>query len=181
MQKKQQIRAVLKEKRDHLSQEQIITYSERICEKILNYILAKNPEMVFFYYPLGKEVNLLPLADKLLTSGKKIAFPRTSGEDMDFYQSTSLSDFQKGAFGIMEPIGETMLEEPEAMILVPGLGFDKKGNRIGYGKGFYDRYFTRFPDTQKLGIAYEVQILEELPADEYDIPMDRIVTERDRR
>lgn len=181
MQRKQQIRAVLKENRKQLSPEKIVKKSERICENLLKYILKDNPEMIYFYYPLGSEVNLLPLAEILLMEGIKIAFPRTNHESMDFYPVTSLCDFQKGTLGIMEPIGKNPSEKSTPLVLVPGLGFDEKGNRIGYGKGFYDRYFSRFPDCRKIGIAYDIQIIKKIPINSHDIPMDMIITEKGRR
>lgn len=177
MERKQQIRAELKQKRDLLTKEQVTEASQRICEKLLCYIQKEQPEVVYFYYPLGKEVNLLPLAEELLKEGRKIAFPRTSGETMEFYPVTSLTDFVEGNFHIMEPKGKVPLAEEEPLILVPGLGFDRKGNRMGYGKGFYDRYFARFPSCRKIGASYWSQIVEELPCGEYDVAMDEVVTE----
>lgn len=177
MERKQQIRAELKQKRDLLTKEQVTEASQRICEKLLCYIQKEQPEVVYFYYPLGKEVNLLPLAEELLKEGRKIAFPRTSRETMEFYPVTSLTDFVEGNFHIMEPKGEVPLAEEEPLVLVPGLGFDRKGNRMGYGKGFYDRYFARFPSCRKIGASYWSQIVEELPCGEYDVAMDEVVTE----
>lgn len=177
MERKQQIRAELKQKRDLLTKEQVMEASQRICEKLLCYIHKEQPEVVYFYYPLGKEVNLLPLAEELLKEGRKIAFPRTSGETMEFYPVTSLTDFVEGNFHIMEPKGKVPLAEEEPLVLVPGLGFDRKGNRMGYGKGFYDRYFARFPSCRKIGASYWSQIVEELPCGEYDVAMDEVVTE----
>lgn len=122
-------------------------------------------------------MDLLWLAEKLLAEGKQVAFPRTEGETMEFYPVTSLKGFQKGAFGIMEPVGDCPLKEEKPLILVPGLGFDRKCCRIGYGKGFYDRYFARFPASRKVGVAYNIQIAEKIPRDIYDVPMDVVITE----
>lgn len=183
MERKQQIRAELKEKRASLSRERRKEYSRRICDNLRAFIKTEKPKAIYFYYPLGSEVNLLPLAEELLsegfsTEGRMIAFPRTCGETMDFYPVTSLSDFAEGSFHIMEPVGEAPLTEKEPLVLVPGLGFDRKGNRMGYGKGFYDRYFARFPSCRKIGASFETQIIEEIPAEPHDIFMDFIVTEK---
>lgn len=97
---------------------------------------------------------------------------------MEFYPVTSLSDFVEGRFHIMEPMGEVPLRETEPFVLVPGLGFDKKGNRMGYGKGFYDRYFARFPSCRKIGAAFETQLMEKIPSQSHDIVMDFVVTEK---
>lgn len=177
MERKQQIRADLKKKRNALSKEQTREFSRRICETLFAYILSEEQEVIYCYYPLGNEVDLLWLAESLLRIGKQVAFPRTNGTDMEFYPVKSLDGFQKGAFGIMEPVGECPLKEEKPLVLVPGLGFDIEGNRMGYGKGFYDRYFARFPASRKVGVAYNIQMTEEIPKDEYDIPMDFVITE----
>lgn len=180
MERKQQIRAVLKEKRNHLSEQKIIDYSGRICEILSELPFWEESSILYFYYPLGKEVNLLSLAQQVLEQGKTVAFPKTDGTHMDFYQVSALSAFQKGAFGIMEPVEKKPLLEKKPLVLVPGVGFDYNGRRIGYGKGFYDRYFQRFLECTRIGIAYDCQIMEELPADDYDVPMEMVVTEKQK-
>lgn len=182
MERKHLIRAELKRKRNSVPQDQRENYSQKICEYLHEFISREKPKAIYFYYPSGSEVNLLPLAEELLTGtfvaeGRVIAFPRTCGENMDFYPVTSFSDFSEGNFHIMEPIGGMPLKEPEPLIVVPGVGFDRQGNRMGYGKGFYDRYFARFPSCRKIGAAFETQIVEEIPAESHDIMMDAIVTE----
>ena len=179
MERKQQIRAELKKTRSALTSAQCRSYSNTICEKIWNIIEKEHAEIIYCYYPLGNEVDVLPLAQKALIAGKKVAFPRTDGENMDFFQVMSLSEFQKGAFNIMEPIGEYSISEKTPLVIVPGLGFDKNRNRIGYGKGFYDRYFARFPSCRKIGAAYAAQIIDCIPTDSYDTKLDVIVTERE--
>lgn len=177
MEKKQQIRAELKKKRNTLTSEQHKSYSRIICEKIWNIIEKEKTEIVYCYYPLGNEADVLPLAEKALKEGRKVAFPRTNGETMEFYQVTCLTEFQEGAFHIMEPLGGYPLDVKNPLVVVPGLGFDKDKNRIGYGKGFYDRYFARFPSCRKIGAAYEAQIIDYIPTDKYDTKMDIIITE----
>lgn len=177
MERKQQIRAELTKKRNELTQKQTEAYSRKICEVLYQYLQKEHAEIIYCYYPLGKEVNVLPLAERLLQEGKKVAFPRTCGARMDFYAVISLSQFAEGAFHIMEPVGEVALKEETPFVIVPGLGFDDKKNRIGYGKGFYDRYFARFPSCRKIGAAYGTQLVKEVFADKYDIPMDVIITE----
>lgn len=177
MEKKQQIRAELKKKRNTLTSEQRKRYSRIICEKIWNIIEKEKTEIVYCYYPLGNEADVLPLAERTLKEGRKVAFPRTNGETMEFYQVTCLTEFQEGAFHIMEPLGGYPLDVKNPLVVVPGLGFDKDKNRIGYGKGFYDRYFARFPSCRKIGAAYEAQIIDYIPTDKYDTKMDIIITE----
>lgn len=162
METKKQIRARQKHKRESLSFEQTQRFSEEICQKISRQPIFLQAETLCFYYPLGKEVNLLPLAQKALDAGKKAAFPRVEGKNMEFYEITSLENFQEGSFHVMEPVGGKLAAEQNALVFVPGLGFDARGNRIGYGGGYYDRYLARHPQYMKIGTAYAIQLVEEL-------------------
>ena len=99
---------------------------------------------------------------------------------MKFYYITSLNDLTAGYKGIPEPglYCEPAAENRQKIILVPGVAFDKKGNRIGYGKGFYDRYLKEHEFIKKMGIAFEMQVLEEIPGEPDDVQMDMVITER---
>ncbi len=178
-QEKQQSRAVQMAARAHLSQNQVQKASLEICVKVQACSWFWQAEWVYFYYPLGKEVNLLPLAQQALERGMQIAFPRVEGNEMDFYQVSSLDGFREGSFHVMEPTGKHAIQEKSPLVLVPGVGFDLHGTRMGYGKGYYDRYFSRCPLCHKIGIAHSVQLVEQLPKDPFDVPMDAIVTEQD--
>lgn len=171
-------RTEAKQKRDALSQAEISSLSGKICETLGSHRCFLNAETVYFYYPLGSEADLLSLAEQALSLGKRAAFPRVCGDDMDFYQIYALTEFKKGAFGVMEPTGTKRIEEVDPLVLVPGLVFDEQGGRMGYGKGYYDRYFAKYPQCRKIGICYEVQIIPKAPCGKEDIFMDMIVTEQ---
>lgn len=180
METKQQIRAKLKQKRESLKKEDVLQMSQKICGKLKESIWFQQAEVIYFYYPLGKEVNLLPLAETALTFGKQIAFPKVNGKNMDFYQVVSLTCFQEGSFHIMEPISKQLMDKKDALVFVPGVGFDSHKNRMGYGGGYYDRYFMKYPKCHKIGIAYSFQIVKELVREAHDIPMDAVITEVDK-
>lgn len=177
---KKQARKELLERREAIPKEQAQLASAEICKKIEAHPWFAQAEAVYFYYPLGREVSLLPLAERALTLGMQVAFPRVRGEGMDFYEVTSLKGFCEGAFHVMEPAGGRRMQMEAPLVLVPGVGFDLQGTRMGYGKGYYDRYFARYPKCRKIGAAYEAQLAERLPRDAFDVPMDGIVTERNR-
>lgn len=177
MESKQEIRKKLKFQRDSLTEREIMWRSAKICDNIKRQFWFEKSEVIYFYYPLGSEVNLLPLAKEALLMQKQIAFPRVEGRKMDFFHVTSLHEFEEGCFHVMEPIGTEIMQNPWAVVLTPGLGFDFNGNRMGYGKGYYDRYFAEYPECRKIGVAYDIQIVESIICDEYDIPMDAVVTE----
>lgn len=175
---KQKIRLDAKDKRDALSETQAAQWSAEICMILEGQPFFKDARTVYFYYPLGNEVNLLPLAQKALDMGKQAAFPRVAGSSMEFYQVASLKDFAEGAFHLMEPIGCDKMHAADALVFVPGLAFDAHGSRMGYGKGYYDRYFARYPGCRKIGICYNMQLALYVPCGAYDIPMEAVVTER---
>lgn len=174
---KSQLRKIYRSKRKVLSEEQAIQWSEAICRRLTDTELFQKAEVIYFYYPLGNEVSLLPAAQAALDAGKCIGFPRTEGDVIRFYKTESLTDFREGCFHVMEPTSSILLWEEKPLILIPGLVFDHQKNRMGYGKGYYDRYMANVPDAVKVGVAYEMQLLETIPTDSYDIPMDYLITE----
>lgn len=177
MQKKEQLREQCKQIRREMTGEEVKLKSHMIVERLLGNELFQNADKVLFYYPLGKEVDILPAAEYCLQKGKRIAFPKVYGDDMTFYLVTDMTQFERGAFGIMEPVSEVMADWQDALVLVPGLGFDRTGGRIGYGKGYYDRYCTSRAGLHLMGIAYDWQILEHIPCDTRDVALDDLVTD----
>lgn len=132
-----------------------------------------------FYYPLGKEVSLLAAVTEALAQGKRTAFPKTAGNSMQFYEITDLNDFSEGRFHVMEPFteGKNPVRWEPQLCFVPGMVFDRAGGRMGYGKGYYDRYFAGNRNVLLAGCAYEFQIADSLVLDAWDIRMDWLVTE----
>jgi hypothetical protein len=96
--------------------------------------------------------------------------------DIELRRYTSPADLQGGFFDIMEPVGEVFTHEEEIEVaVVPGMGFDGRGNRLGRGKGYYDRLLARLPHTYKIGVCFDFQKMPGIPADEHDIKMDVII------
>lgn len=175
---KRKLRADMKRKRDGLNQEARKRWSDEICNNLQDQPAFQNAETVCFYYPLGSEANLLPLARTALALGKQVAFPRVEGSEMAFYRVLSLDDFAQGAFHVMEPVSNKIICEPEMLVFVPGLAFDEQGSRMGYGKGYYDRYFARNLLCYKIGVCYKMQLSSQVPCGKYDIRMDAVATEQ---
>ncbi len=104
---------------------------------------------------------------------KVFAFPRTEGAAMSFYAARDLAP---GRFGIREPVGSELPPPPD-LILVPGLAFDRSGNRLGWGGGFYDRWLGTHPGVPRLGIGFSCQIVADLPGEPHDLRVDGVLTE----
>ena len=115
----------------------------------------------------------------LINKAKRIYYPRVCGDEMSFYRVRSLDELNCGSFNINEPdmTDEYTEADGRALMIVPGLGFSDTGYRIGYGKGFYDRYLSEHSVAVAVGIAFKEQVYEEIPHEEYDVKMDLIVTD----
>lgn len=182
----QEIRLHHKKLRQEMSREKVTEASETICAKLYEAPWYQKCTWIYGYYPLGNEVDCRSFLKKALEDGKHVALPRTATKPeyakacyMEFYEITSLKDVTKGSFGVSEPdVNCPQAMEGEAVVLVPGVVFDRQGNRYGYGKGYYDRYFARFPELYKIGLAYENQMEERLMVSETDVKMDCIYTEQ---
>ncbi len=181
-----EIRLRHKRIRDEMSRGAAEKASQVICEKLSEAEWYAACNWIYGYYPLGREVNCLSFLRKALEEGKRVALPRTEQAPscirecrMDFYEITSLEQVTEGKFGVLEPnVKCPMVQEKDAVVLVPGVVFDRQGNRYGYGKGYYDRYFARFPKLYKLALSYEHQLEEKLWVSEKDVRMDGIYTEQ---
>lgn len=134
------------------------------------------PRTVMLYRALPGEVNLDTLADELRAQGVQVVLPKVLGELLEVRSYDGPVSLEKGAFGIMEPTG-TLYDGQIDAVVVPGLGFDLAGGRIGFGKGFYDRFLSSSHIPLKIGVCYRRMLLDQVPTDAHDIPMDRVITE----
>lgn len=141
--------------------------------------LRKQPKgTVCCYVSLENEADTRQFLSWTLERGLFLAVPRVRGREMEFCKIASLKALVPGCYGILEPETACAAETPEqGLMLIPGLAFDRAGNRLGYGGGYYDRYLRKNPQFLKAGISYEFQIMDRLPAEEWDVPVDWIVTE----
>jgi 5-formyltetrahydrofolate cyclo-ligase len=139
----------------------------------------KKAQKILFYMPVHGEVDLSPI-QRLYRKVKKFILPRVKDETtLHLYYIDCLEDVEKGSFKILEPKLHLKKAAPAQidLVLVPGVVFSKDGHRIGYGKGFYDRLLKQVK-CPKIGIAYDFQIVENIPAETHDTPMDMIITDK---
>lgn len=181
METKEKIRSRIKTERKRLSKEQVEEKSGRICKCITSQEWFIDLEGVLCVYSaISNEVSLNLLIQKAFKKKQKLAFPKVRGKDMDFYFVTSMEDLEEGAFHIFEPKECCPIYEPNQgdVMLVPGVAFSEKGSRIGFGQGYYDRYLKRFPEVYPVGIAYEMQMVQDWGKEEFDVSMGTIITEQ---
>lgn len=154
--------------------------SELICKLFQAMSSWASCRSILFFAPQSKEPDIWPLIANALAAKKTVALPQFDAATKQYRAAVVKSladDLKKGEFGIREPTNdcEAFPLADIDMILVPGLGFDPTGRRLGRGKGFYDRILT--PATGLIvGMAFDWQMIEEIPTEGHDIPMHRIVT-----
>lgn len=154
--------------------------SRRIAAHILKSVAYRNTERIFTFVSMGSEVETEEIIRQAWQDGKTVAVPKTEkNREMQFYEIHSFAELSEGRFGVREPKGGAVcIPEKGDLLLVPGLLFDEKKNRLGYGGGYYDTYFAKHREGKKIGLAFAAQrSAERLPAEETDVPLDAVVTE----
>lgn len=181
---KQEAREQMKRCRSQLSNEEREQKNGLIFEFLMNTEVMRQQDYFFPFVSYGTEVDTIRVIEWVLKEGRmKVAVPRvkkdTKGE-MDFFAITSMRDLTKGYQGILEPVTKERIKASEGVMLLPGLAFDRKKNRAGYGGGYYDRYLKRYNSKSliKVALAFDFQVIDCLKADCHDIRPDWIVTER---
>ena len=153
--------------------------SKIIVDKIINMDIYKKVNVIALYKALPNEVNLDLLISKSLKDNKTVLLPRIENGEMVFIRIDEKTKYTKSNYGVSEPIFDIkrVYRHNIPLIIVPGLGFDNKMNRIGYGKGYYDKYLRK-NNGYKIGVCFTKQIVENVPVDENDVKMDLIVNEK---
>ncbi len=186
METKSSIRKQILALRNAMKTEECNWKSKDIMQNILSIPQVDHAEYILCYAGYKSEVKTNALIEELLKRGKKIYLPRVSGDEMDFYHITGLTQLTEGYKGIPEPSEECMniftkeiweQNRQKVVMILPGAAFSKTGARIGYGKGYYDRYLERIFCEERIALCYELQIVESIPTDEHDISVTTIVTE----
>ena len=168
-------RAIPKDKKAELD--------EAICRRLAATVSFRFSDTVMLYSALPSEIDLTPLINLALSQGKRVVLPRCVPNTplMNFHPVERLSDLEKGSFSIMEPPADSPIWKPtdtdKAICVIPGVLYDRDGYRVGYGKGYYDRYLSD-KQVQKIGIVYDDFVLKTLPHGRYDLTVDFIITEK---
>lgn len=187
MESKKELRASVRKLKKLHTNEELKALSAIAARKLLGLSCIKEATTVLLYCSLPDEVYTMDIIHKLHNDGKRIILPRVISEcDMELREYTGDNDLEKGSYDIMEPCGKLFADYANIDVaVIPGMAFDGKGNRLGRGKGYYDRCLARIRQAEKesscrhiykIGICFSFQMVEEVPADEHDIPMDAVIT-----
>ncbi len=173
------LRKELKQKRAKLTNKEQL--SDVIAESFLSTDLYKNSDVILLYYSVGSEVATHKIFSAALKDEKRIAFPVCLNKDgaMEFHYICDHTDLEEAMYGIKAPKSGCMRFEncQNALCIVPGLAFDNKGYRIGYGKGYYDRFLETF-DGISVGLCFEAMLKDALPINIFDETVDYLITDK---
>lgn len=164
------------ERRNGLDPGEIARLSNHIQEFVTESKEFKSARVVGAYYAFGSEVKTDLILERAKALSKKVALPSVEGTSLAFYELSSGKYLVKGRFGIMEPLPYGPVDKID-LLVVPGIAFDKQGYRLGYGKGYYDKFLAG-KSVFSIGLGYSFQLLDGLPRGEYDKRLDAIATEQ---
>lgn len=177
---KKEIRANIKKKRASLPAEVRQAFSTKITEAVLSHPLYQDADEIYCYVSFGDEVSTLELLTACWDSEKKVAVPKIlEVGTMEFFYIDSIEELSEGYYGIQEPKEINQADGRNVLVIMPGVAFDKQGGRLGYGKGFYDKYLQRHPGYHRMALAFEIQCMDFVPTDVHDIHPELIVTEKE--
>ena len=173
---KKELRRQIREQKRAMTEEQIVAASSRLGELFLNCPQYKQAQTIYGYLPYNQEVRTVPMLEQAMKGGKRVAVPKCYGDEMRFIYMDDLSKVEKGYANIPEPIAdEPVADDKTALVLMPGMAFTKDGKRMGYGGGFYDKFLAAEPNHPTVALCYDFQMVEDLPTEDYDIPVDCVL------
>lgn len=174
---KNQLKESILEKRNSLPKEEILEKSNKIKNNLFNLEPYKNSKIVMFFASFNSEVYTHEMIKESLKN-KTVVLPKVAQHEIEPSVIIDFDNLIPGKFGIPEPI-ETMkiAYKNIDLILIPGIVFDKEGHRIGYGFGYYDKFLRKAPKAVKIGLAFDFQVVDKIPKETHDVPVDMIVTE----
>lgn len=173
---KKELRKTMLKNRLNIPEEAKQSYDTWICNELLNIVKEREVKVVHAYLPMGKEIDITSLLEKLLALNIKVVTPKTLPkrvlENRVLY---SMESIEKGVFGTTHPLEKDIYEGPFDLVIVPGLAFDENNFRLGYGGGYYDNFLVNHESTYKVGIFYPFQKVDQVPLEAHDLQLDVIL------
>ncbi len=180
---KRELRNNLRQQRNLLSEEEQTIWNEAIRERLFQTEVYQSCNAVLTFVSFQSEVDTHEIIKRAIQDHKRVYIPRVEANEMEFYEILDLSHLKPSKFGVLEPEGtenkfDYLQSSDTPFILLPGLVFDICGSRIGYGAGYYDRYLQKraIIFSQKIALAYDFQVLDQIATEEYDVKVDAIIT-----
>lgn len=176
MKQKKALRLQMLNERSTLDKKWKENYDLAICEQLWVMIQERNFQTIHCYLPMGTEINIFPLIQKMLDNDKQVVTPKTlNNRKLEHRILLDLMTVEKGLFGTMHPSNTPLYQGEYDCIIVPALAFCKTGYRLGYGGGYYDTFLAQHPTTYQVGVAYPFQCFKEIPKEIHDAQLDEIM------
>ena len=176
---KKELRKIIKDRKRQYSSSQLEELSLSVLSRLADQESFRKAKIILMYYSLPDEVNTHTFIDEMTALGKTVLLPVVKdSENMEIREYSGRKDLTEGSFHILEPTGKLFPPERYGEIevgVIPGMSFDVKGNRLGRGKGYYDRFLKKVPTMFKIGICFDFQKINTIPIEETDIRMDYIL------
>lgn len=179
---KADLRREIRRMRERITPEKKAVWDQALCREFFHNLEKEKAlsakTVIYLYLDIRNEAGTIPILRELWQRGVRTAVPKTVGKELEFYEITGEKELAPGYMGIFEPRTEVCrrAEEKEALVVVPGLAFDRAGYRLGYGGGYYDRFFSREGEHPRWGLAYGFQVRDQVPKENWDQKMDKIIT-----
>ena len=154
--------------------------SRAAAERVVELAEFVGAQTIVGFSAIQKEIDPAALLSGARASGKRVGLPRVEEDLLVLHEFRDVSELEEGSFGVLEPLASAPVIAPSEvdLVIVPGLAFDVRGHRLGYGRAFYDRLLPHMTKAFRLGLAYDFQVVMELPDDEHDIPMHAVATDQ---
>lgn len=185
---KKVIRKMIKDKKNKVTSDYILSSNKEITSTLIETDAFKTASTIMCYISFGTEVDTKPIINQCLKEGKTVLVPIIiKNEDETSYMEASQlmdpeSDLAPGTMGIMEPkASKIRIRDPKTidLVIIPGMAFDRKGNRLGYGAGYYDYYLEKLrDDCNQIGLTFSFQLIDHIPTQKHDKQIKNIITER---
>lgn len=175
---KEEIRQRIKKTRAALTRQRWMEDSEAAAAILTGLACFQNARHIYCYVDMGRELRTREIIKEAWRRDKQVWVPKVRGSRIHFYELTDLAHLRPGTYGILEPEEGREGSGEDGLAVVPGVAFDKALNRLGYGGGYYDRFLAGHPGLFRVGLAFECQLVEKIPAEPFDQRADLLVTER---
>lgn len=172
------LRRELVARRAALSPEERRRQSRAVLDRLRSLPVARKAKIVAGYHPLPAEVDDLEFLLERVGHGVRVALPRVDGRELSLHDWHPGDPLERNQFQILEPLrgAPTVPYAAVHAVLVPGVAFDRAGHRMGYGQGFYDRLLRHVPLDARIGLAFDLQLVDKLPREPHDVPVGWILT-----
>lgn len=173
------LRGRMKTLRAAIPEQQRSSFSQCITSRLFELEQVRAAQSFFVFISYADEVHTHDIIRRLLAEGRTVSVPKIMGRHrMEAVQFSDWGQLERDSLGILAPVADSPVATEVDVCLTPGLAFTEAGHRLGYGRGYYDHWFAAYRAGLKVALAFETQVIEDVPVGEYDVRVDMILTER---